>query len=161
MLPDRRQSCSKEGKWNTGAVTMLKCSSYTIEADQSLSELALLRFSMCTLGCSLICIETASRDRATSWETLLKPVIQLASSISFIHSTMFVSLVLLWICMSFFVLCLKCQRPKNFPPGPPPLPILGNLLSLSLDNPMRDFERVRAPLKRDSLPLPLIVYTYY
>ncbi|TKS88003.1 Cytochrome P450 2F2 [Collichthys lucidus] len=56
---------------------------------------------------------------------------------------MFVSFILLWICIFFFVLCLKCQRPKNFPPGPPPLPILGNLLNLSLDNPMRDFERLR------------------
>ncbi|XP_049912554.1 cytochrome P450 2F2-like [Epinephelus moara] len=56
---------------------------------------------------------------------------------------MFVSFILLWICVIFFILCLKCQRPKNFPPGPAPLPILGNLLSLSLDNPIRDFERLR------------------
>ncbi|XP_070842763.1 cytochrome P450 2F2-like [Chaetodon trifascialis] len=56
---------------------------------------------------------------------------------------MFLSFILLWICVSLFILCLKCQRPKNFPPGPSPLPILGNLLSLSLDNPMRDFERLR------------------
>ncbi|XP_033494312.2 cytochrome P450 2F2-like isoform X2 [Epinephelus lanceolatus] len=56
---------------------------------------------------------------------------------------MFVSFILLWICVFFFILCLKCQRPKNFPPGPAPLPILGNLLSLSLDNPIRDFERLR------------------
>uniref|UniRef100_A0A4W6G7I0 Uncharacterized protein n=1 Tax=Lates calcarifer TaxID=8187 RepID=A0A4W6G7I0_LATCA len=55
----------------------------------------------------------------------------------------FVSLIPLWICVVFFVLCLKCQRPKNFPPGPPPLPILGNLLNFSLDNPMRDLERLR------------------
>lgn len=63
---------------------------------------------------------------------------------------MFVSFILLWICVLFLILCLKCQRPKNFPPGPPPLPILGNLLSLSLDNPIRDFERVRKTLTWDS-----------
>lgn len=63
---------------------------------------------------------------------------------------MFVSLILLWICVFFFILCLKCQRAKNFPPGPTPLPMLGNLLNLSLDNPMRDFERVRTTLKWDS-----------
>ncbi|XP_070784302.1 cytochrome P450 2F2-like isoform X1 [Enoplosus armatus] len=56
---------------------------------------------------------------------------------------MFVSLILVWICVFFFILCLKCQRPKNFPPGPPPIPILGNLLNLSLDNPMGDFETLR------------------
>ncbi|XP_074477565.1 cytochrome P450 2F2-like [Sebastes fasciatus] len=56
---------------------------------------------------------------------------------------MFVSFILLWICVFFFILCVKSQRPKNFPPGPRPLPILGNLLNLSLDNPIKDFERLR------------------
>ncbi|XP_054478966.1 cytochrome P450 2F2-like [Anoplopoma fimbria] len=56
---------------------------------------------------------------------------------------MFVSFILLCICVFYFILCLKCQRPKNFPPGPHPLPILGNLLNLSLDNPIGDFERLR------------------
>lgn len=74
--------------------------------------------------------------------------------------TMFVSFILLWICIFFFILCLKCQRPKNFPPGPPPLPILGNLLNLSLDNPMRDFERVRTTQKWDSHLLLIINHTH-
>ncbi|XP_053198171.1 cytochrome P450 2F2-like [Scomber japonicus] len=56
---------------------------------------------------------------------------------------MFVSFILLCLCVFIFVLCLKCQRPENFPPGPPPLPFLGNLLDLSLDNPIKDFERLR------------------
>uniref|UniRef100_A0A8D2ZKX0 Cytochrome P450 2F2-like n=1 Tax=Scophthalmus maximus TaxID=52904 RepID=A0A8D2ZKX0_SCOMX len=56
---------------------------------------------------------------------------------------MLVSFILLWLCVVFFILCLRCQRPKNFPPGPTPLPVLGNLLNLSLDNPMKDFERLR------------------
>uniref|UniRef100_A0A671YTZ6 Cytochrome P450 2F2-like n=1 Tax=Sparus aurata TaxID=8175 RepID=A0A671YTZ6_SPAAU len=55
---------------------------------------------------------------------------------------MFVSFILLWTCGLFLILFIKCQRPKNFPPGPAPLPILGNLLNLSLDNPMKDFDRV-------------------
>nr|XP_046227938.1 cytochrome P450 2F2-like [Scatophagus argus] len=56
---------------------------------------------------------------------------------------MIVSFVLLWICVFVFISCFKCQRPKNFPPGPPTLPILGNLLNLSLNNPIGDFERLR------------------
>ncbi|KAJ4925550.1 hypothetical protein JOQ06_018276 [Pogonophryne albipinna] len=52
---------------------------------------------------------------------------------------MFAYFILSWIC----VFCLKFRRPKNFPPGPTPLPILGNLLNLSVHNPMRDLERLR------------------
>ncbi|XP_047453415.1 cytochrome P450 2F2-like [Mugil cephalus] len=55
---------------------------------------------------------------------------------------MFVSLVLLWICVWFIFLQLKPRRPKNFPPGPPVLPILGSILHMSLENPLKDFERL-------------------
>ncbi|XP_047452532.1 cytochrome P450 2F2-like [Mugil cephalus] len=56
---------------------------------------------------------------------------------------MFVSLVLVWLCIFFIVLQFKSRRPKNFPPGPIALPILGNTLHLSLENPLKDFERLR------------------
>ncbi|XP_024138070.1 cytochrome P450 2F2 isoform X1 [Oryzias melastigma] len=56
---------------------------------------------------------------------------------------MFVSLILLWLCICILFLQLRPRRPKNFPPGPPVLPMLGNLLYLSLDNPLKDFERLR------------------
>ncbi|XP_041852021.1 cytochrome P450 2F2-like [Melanotaenia boesemani] len=55
---------------------------------------------------------------------------------------MFVTLLLLWLCICFIILQLKSRRPKNFPPGPPVLPILGNLLHLNLENPLKDFERL-------------------
>ncbi|XP_054907227.1 cytochrome P450 2D17-like isoform X2 [Poeciliopsis prolifica] len=55
---------------------------------------------------------------------------------------MIVSLFLLGFCL-FFILQLKPQRPKNFPPGPPSLPVLGNLLHLNLQNPLKDFEKLR------------------
>ncbi|CAN9499491.1 unnamed protein product [Ophioblennius macclurei] len=54
---------------------------------------------------------------------------------------MYVSIVLLLICIYFLI--LKTQRPKNFPPGPFALPILGNLLNLNQANPLEDFERLR------------------
>ncbi|XP_042082159.1 cytochrome P450 2J6 [Haplochromis burtoni] len=57
--------------------------------------------------------------------------------------TMFLSVVLLWICVFFIVLQVKSKRPKNFPPGPPVFPILGTILQLSLENPLKDFERLR------------------
>ncbi|KAJ4938023.1 hypothetical protein JOQ06_002650 [Pogonophryne albipinna] len=56
---------------------------------------------------------------------------------------MFASILLLCVFVVFILLQLKSRRPKNFPPGPSPLPILGNILELSLDNPLKDFERLR------------------
>ncbi|KAM4553654.1 cytochrome P450 2F2-like [Fundulus diaphanus] len=55
---------------------------------------------------------------------------------------MFVSIFLLWLFVWFVILLFKSQRPKNFPPGPPILPVLGNLLNLSLENPLKDFDRL-------------------
>ncbi|XP_029289152.1 cytochrome P450 2F2-like [Cottoperca gobio] len=56
---------------------------------------------------------------------------------------MFASILLLGLCVVFIIVQLKSRRPKNFPPGPAPLPILGNILHLSLENPLKDFERLR------------------
>lgn len=58
---------------------------------------------------------------------------------------MFISIVLLWLCFFFILLQLKPRRPKNFPPGPPILPVLGNLWYLTSKNPLKDFEKVRIP----------------
>ncbi|XP_012718401.2 cytochrome P450 2B4 [Fundulus heteroclitus] len=56
---------------------------------------------------------------------------------------MFISLVLLCLCILFFLFQLKSGRPKNFPPGPSTLPLLGNLLNFSKEKPLEDFERLR------------------
>ncbi|XP_037539240.1 cytochrome P450 2F2 isoform X1 [Nematolebias whitei] len=56
---------------------------------------------------------------------------------------MFVSVILLWLCVWLIILQLKARRPKNFPPGPTTLPVLGNLLNINLENPLQDFERLR------------------
>uniref|UniRef100_A0A3P8U6M6 Cytochrome P450, family 2, subfamily X, polypeptide 9 n=1 Tax=Amphiprion percula TaxID=161767 RepID=A0A3P8U6M6_AMPPE len=56
---------------------------------------------------------------------------------------MFLSLVLLGLCICFIILQLRPRRPKNFPPGPPVLPILGNLLHLNPQNPLEDLEKLR------------------
>ncbi|XP_029952739.1 cytochrome P450 2B4-like isoform X1 [Salarias fasciatus] len=54
---------------------------------------------------------------------------------------MIFSVVLILVCL--YLLVLKTQRPRNFPPGPFALPVLGNLLNLNLENPLKDFERLR------------------
>uniref|UniRef100_A0A3B5MBA8 Cytochrome P450, family 2, subfamily X, polypeptide 9 n=1 Tax=Xiphophorus couchianus TaxID=32473 RepID=A0A3B5MBA8_9TELE len=54
-----------------------------------------------------------------------------------------ISVFLLVLCVVFLLLQLKPQRPKNFPPGPPSLPLLGNLWNLNMKNPLKDFERLR------------------
>uniref|UniRef100_A0A3B3ZSV7 Uncharacterized protein n=1 Tax=Periophthalmus magnuspinnatus TaxID=409849 RepID=A0A3B3ZSV7_9GOBI len=56
---------------------------------------------------------------------------------------MFVSVLLLWICLCFLFVQFRSRRPKNFPPGPFALPFLGNALNLSLDNPLKYFESLR------------------
>ncbi|XP_023121551.1 cytochrome P450 2F2-like [Amphiprion ocellaris] len=56
---------------------------------------------------------------------------------------MFLSAVLLGLCICFIIFQLRPRRPKNFPPGPPALPILGNILQLNLQNLMGDLERLR------------------
>lgn len=50
--------------------------------------------------------------------------------------------VLVLICVSLVFFLFRIQRPKNFPPGPPLLPIFGNLLHINLANPLKDFERL-------------------
>ncbi|XP_041852011.1 cytochrome P450 2F2-like [Melanotaenia boesemani] len=74
---------------------------------------------------------------------LLLQVNQQVCAVDPVRATMFVSIVLLWLCVWFIILQFKSKRPKNFPPGPPVLPILGNLLHLSLENPLKDFQRLR------------------
>ncbi|XP_013881765.1 cytochrome P450 2J6 [Austrofundulus limnaeus] len=56
---------------------------------------------------------------------------------------MFVSIVLLWFCFCFILFQLKARRPKNFPPGPPILPVLGNFLYLASEKPLKDLEKLR------------------
>ncbi|TRY54562.1 hypothetical protein DNTS_033418 [Danionella cerebrum] len=51
------------------------------------------------------------------------------------------SLILLWICIIFIFFLVRIKKPKNFPPGPSPIPVFGNLLHLNLANPLKDFER--------------------
>ncbi|XP_022539492.2 cytochrome P450 2D3-like isoform X2 [Astyanax mexicanus] len=51
------------------------------------------------------------------------------------------SLVLVWIFICLVFLFIRIQRPKNFPPGPRPVPIFGNLFQLNITNPLKDFDK--------------------
>ncbi|XP_014873048.1 cytochrome P450 2F2-like isoform X1 [Poecilia latipinna] len=53
------------------------------------------------------------------------------------------SVLLLCLCIAFLLFQLKPRRPKNFPSGPPTLPLVGNLFNLSQENPLKDLERLR------------------
>ncbi|XP_053473406.1 cytochrome P450 2D3 [Ictalurus furcatus] len=55
---------------------------------------------------------------------------------------MFGSWILAVFCVCLFFLFIRIQRPKNFPPGPRPIPIFGNLFQLNINNPLKDFERL-------------------
>ncbi|XP_066504716.1 cytochrome P450 2D15-like [Hoplias malabaricus] len=52
------------------------------------------------------------------------------------------SFILVWIIACLLFLFIRIQRPKDFPPGPRPVPIFGNLFQLNLTNPLKDFKRL-------------------
>ncbi|XP_036399224.1 cytochrome P450 2D15-like isoform X1 [Megalops cyprinoides] len=52
------------------------------------------------------------------------------------------SLILLWISFCLLLFLFRTQRPKNFPPGPRPVPVFGNLLQLNLKNPLNDLQKL-------------------
>ncbi|KAL7885459.1 hypothetical protein AOLI_G00057540 [Acnodon oligacanthus] len=52
------------------------------------------------------------------------------------------SLVLIWVFIFLLFLFVRNQRPKNFPPGPRPVPLFGNLFQLNITNPLKDFEKL-------------------
>ncbi|KAG7468615.1 hypothetical protein MATL_G00145020 [Megalops atlanticus] len=52
------------------------------------------------------------------------------------------SLILLWISFCLLLFLFRTQRPKNFPPGPRPVPVFGNLLQLNLKNPLDDLKKL-------------------
>ncbi|CAK6970130.1 cytochrome P450 2F2-like [Scomber scombrus] len=55
---------------------------------------------------------------------------------------MFASVALLLVAVLLLLLLFRTQRPKNFPPGPRPIPIFGNMLQLNLESPIDDLERL-------------------
>lgn len=87
-------------------------------------------------------MQSANKKVGLSSAVLLKQV-RAGLFISLIHSTMITSVALLCLGIVILVFLLRSQRPKNFPPGPAVLPLLGSILELALDNPLQDFERVR------------------
>uniref|UniRef100_A0AAR2JI90 Cytochrome P450, family 2, subfamily X, polypeptide 9 n=1 Tax=Pygocentrus nattereri TaxID=42514 RepID=A0AAR2JI90_PYGNA len=56
--------------------------------------------------------------------------------------TMLDTFILAWIFIFLLFLFIRIQRPKNFPPGPRPVPLLGNLFELTIGDPLKDFERL-------------------
>ncbi|XP_053362076.1 vitamin D(3) 25-hydroxylase-like isoform X1 [Clarias gariepinus] len=50
------------------------------------------------------------------------------------------SFIFVGFCMFLFFFLIRIKKPKNFPPGPRPLPIFGNLLHFNINNPLKDFE---------------------
>ncbi|KAI5608343.1 cytochrome P450, family 2, subfamily X, polypeptide 9 [Silurus asotus] len=52
------------------------------------------------------------------------------------------SWVLAVFCVCLVFLFIWIQKPKNFPPGPWPIPIFGNLFQLDINNPLKDLERL-------------------
>ncbi|KAM6926541.1 cytochrome P450 2D15-like [Lycodopsis pacificus] len=55
---------------------------------------------------------------------------------------MLASVVLLLSAVLLVLLLFQTRRAKNFPPGPRPIPIFGNVLQLNLENPIADLERL-------------------
>ena len=72
---------------------------------------------------------------------------------------MLASVALVLATVLLFLLLFRVHRAKNFPPGPRPIPILGNLLELNLENPIPDLERVKLNIVTIRMyKLPVFIY---